>query len=284
MIAVVTYIQRAIDLAMNPLDRLGPAWGIIVSSVVVTALGLVIYKYTSNQDGIKQAKEKIKGHFFEVWLYIDDLSLIARAQGGIFKQGGRYLAYALVPLLVMLAPVMLILINLEFRYDYRPFRPGDEFLVKVELKGSAVAQLNNLKLELPDGVALAAGPVRISFRDRRQRELDRMEADWRLRVEKEGTLPLRFKLGESLAAEQPLYAEANGRPRLDPVRSADFATALWYPPLMALPASSPVQEIRVDYPQADVSFFGWETWWVWPFLLVMLVAAFLLRGLIGVEF
>lgn len=284
MIQLVVYIQRLIDLVLNPLARLGPAGAIIVSSVGVTALGLVIYKYTSNQEGIKQAKEKIKGHFFEVWLYIDDLALIARAQAGIFRQGGRYLAYALVPLLVMIVPVMLILINLEFRYAYRPLRPGDEVLVKVKLKGSAGAQLPQLRLETPAGVAVAAGPVRISFSEKHSSRETRLEADWRLRVEQEGVWPLRFWLGESAAAEQPLYAQSDGRRRLDPVRAASFASALFYPPLRALPSASPIQEIRVEYPSAEISFFGWQTWWVWPFLLVMLAAAFLLRGVIKVEF
>jgi hypothetical protein len=52
MIRVVVYIQRAIDLLMRPFDALGPAWGVLASSVAVTALGLVVYKFTSNQDGI----------------------------------------------------------------------------------------------------------------------------------------------------------------------------------------------------------------------------------------
>ena len=214
MIQALVYIQRAIDLVMRPFDRLGPAWGILVSSVVVTALGLVVYKYTSNQDGIKIAKDKIKAHFFEVWLYLDDLALIAQAQGGIFKEGGRYLAYALVPLVVMMAPVMLILINLEFRYDYRPFRPGDEFLLKVRLKGFAESQLQNLVLELPPGLELAAGPVRIAEHDRDERSA-RIESDWRLRVKQAGALQLQFKLGQEPVAQQTVFAGSSARPRLD---------------------------------------------------------------------
>ncbi len=283
MIQALVYIQRAIDLVMRPFDRLGPAWGILVSSVVVTALGLVVYKYTSNQDGIKIAKDKIKAHFFEVWLYLDDLALIAQAQGGIFKEGGRYLAYALVPLVVMMAPVMLILINLEFRYDYRPFRPGDEFLLKVRLKGFAESQLQNLVLELPPGLELAAGPVRIAEHDRDERSA-RIESDWRLRVKQAGALQLQFKLGQEPVAQQTVFAGSSARPRLDPVRPSSFWASLLHPPIEPLPANSPIQEISVAYPQADISFFGWNAWWVWPFLVVMFVAAFLLRGLIGVEF
>lgn len=283
MIQALVYIQRAIDLLMRPFDALGPAWGIVVSSVVVTALGLVVYKYTSNQDGIKLAKDKIKAHFFEVWLYLDDLSLIARAQGGIFKEGGRYLAYALVPLLVMIVPVMLILINLEFRYDYRPFRPGDEFLLKVRLKAFAESQLPNLALELPAGLEVAAGPVRIAEHNPNQGSA-LIESDWRLRVKQTGALPLGFKLGNELIAEQAVFAGLSGRPRLDPVRPNSAWAGLWHPPLQPLPDRSPVQEISVAYPEADIFFFGWKAWWVWPFLAVMFAAAFLLRGLIGVEF
>jgi len=283
MIQVLVYIQRAVDLLMRPFDALGPAWGILVSSVVVTALGLLVYKYTSNQDGIKIAKDKIKAHFFEVWIYLDDLRLIALAQGGIFKEGGRYLAYALVPLVVMLVPVMLILINLEFRYDYRPFRPGDEFLLKVRLKGFGESQLNKLTLELPEGLEVAAGAVRIAEHNPSEGSA-LIEGDWRLRVKQVGSLPLQFKLGQELIAAQIVFADLSGRPRLDPVKPSGVWASIWHPPLQPLPANSPIQEISVAYPQAEISFFGWKAWWIWPFLVVMFAAAFLLRGFIGVEF
>jgi len=201
----------------------------------------------------------------------------------IFKEGGRYLAYALAPLLVMLAPVWLILVNLEFRYDYRPFQPGEEFLLKVRLKGFAESQLDHLALELPPGLEVAAGPVRIAEHNWNERTA-LIESDWRLRVKQAGALPLQFKLGDELVAEQVVLAGASARPRLDPVRPSSFWQSLWHPPLQPLPTHSPIQEISVAYPRADIPFFGWKAWWVWPFLAVMFVAAFLLRGLIGVEF
>lgn len=283
MISVIVYLQRAMDLVMVPLDRLGPAWSILVSSTVITALGLVVYKYTSNQEGIKTAKDRIKGHFFEVWLYIDDLGSIVRAQGGIFSNGGRYLGYALVPLLVMLLPVLVILVNLEYRYGIRPLQPGEEFILKVALQGSAESDLDQLRLDLPAGVHLLAGPVRIRERNPQTKER-KVEADWRLRADQAGAAVLQLQLGNRAPTAHTVLVAASGRPRLNPVRSAELASALLDPPLEPLPAGSAFKAITVAYPEAEVSFFGWQSWWVWPFMAVMLIAAFALRGVIGVEF
>ena len=83
MVSVYIAINRVIDAIMGPMEKLPPLVPLVLWSVVVGVIAMVIYKYASSQAAIKDAKDRIKGHFFEVWLYIDDAPVIARSQAKI---------------------------------------------------------------------------------------------------------------------------------------------------------------------------------------------------------
>jgi hypothetical protein len=40
----------------------------------------------------------------------------------------------------------------------------------------------------------------------------------------------------------------------------------------------------IDYPRRDFRFFGYTVHWVWPFLVLSLVAGYLLKGVFRVQF
>ena len=49
-----------------------------------------------------------------------------------------------------------------------------------------------------------------------------------------------------------------------------------------LPASAPIESITVDYPDAEVSLFGWGLHWIIVFFVLSIVFAFALRNRFGV--
>ena len=65
MISIMNMMMRALDLFFIPFERLAPFWGMLAISAVTGVLMVIIYKYTSNQDGIARAKDLIKGHLLE---------------------------------------------------------------------------------------------------------------------------------------------------------------------------------------------------------------------------
>ncbi len=272
---ILYQLQRCVDLFFLPFEKMHPVWGLAAATILVTVFALLVYKWTSNQTGIHDAKQKIKAHFFEVWLYIDYPDLILRAQGGIFKAGGRYLAYAVVPLLVMIIPVMLFLINMEFRYHFRPLKEGETALVKIRLPGTLAQWKDKVTLELPDGLALAAPAVRLQ-------NDGFFESDWKVKVEKEGDYRIEIKAANDVYS--PRLLAVKGTPRVNPVEARGASAAFWHPPLERFRNPAGCVRIEIEYPETDFPFFGWNTWWVWPFLVVMFIAAFALRGPLGVEF
>ena len=275
-------IQKVIDYLFLPFASFSPCYGLAFATLLVTAFALVIYKYTSNQEGIKKTRERIKAHFVEVWLFIDDPILILKAQAGIFFNAIRYLSYALLPLAIMFLPVLIFLINCEYRYHYRPFQPDEVFLLKMRIAGDIPDWAHAVQIELPFGLALNAEPLRLQDRDEDGTEF--REVDYRLKVNGAGNHPVKLSVSNRKSLAFQICSDASHTIRLSPIETAGFFANLWHPGRGLLEAGNGIQKIEVQYPEAQVNFFGWKMYWVWPFLILMFVFAFALKPVIKVEF
>src|SRR3974377_243951 len=113
MVTFNSILSSLLDLLLGPFRGLHPFWALLILSVMVGAVLLVVFRYTSNQRGIQETKNRIKAHLLEIRLFKDDLRVLLSAQGSILKYNLRYMAYGLKPLLVIILPVALLLIQLE---------------------------------------------------------------------------------------------------------------------------------------------------------------------------
>lgn len=117
-----------------PFRHLNPWFGMVFVSLLTGLLMLVIFRLTSNQEGIKRVKDKIKAHLLELRLFKDNLNISLKAQGQILRHNFRYIGYSLKPMLVMMIPLILILVQLNFWFGYKPLRPGESAILKVKLE------------------------------------------------------------------------------------------------------------------------------------------------------
>jgi len=288
MVSLYILINRGLDLLLKPLAGLAPLWTLALWSAIMGVAAMIIYKYTSNQAGIKDAKEKIKGHFYEVWLFIDDAAVIARAQVLIMGNALRYLGYALPPLIIMIVIFFPLFANFETRYALKPVKVGDEFMVKVRLREHFEGWQNQVSLQLPPGVVMVGHPVRFirktmkapeSFEEKSRD----YEVNYKLKAENPGRHALSFTVkGASFIV--PLEAGESYGIRVPPYVCSGLGLALLYPPLQSIPASADVDRVEITYPAAEFPFLGWNTWWVWPFLIISMIAAFAVKGVFKVEF
>jgi hypothetical protein len=289
MVSIYILINRFLDVLTNPLQGLHPMAAMTVWSVILGVVAMLIYKYTSKQDGIKDAKERIKGHFYEVWLYIDDAAVIMLAQGRIFFNAGRYLVYALPPLAIMIVLFFPLFANFETRYAMRPVEPGTDVLVKVRLDKYSDGWQDKVKLVLPEGVQMKGYPVRLLRKvsdDEKGTRIKRRdyEVNYKLMPKSEGAHLLKFESGGK-TFEVPLYSgfAADVGERMDNLATTSLGAALLYPPAIAIPAGSGIERIEIQYPEADFPFLGWNTWWIWPMLIISMVAALAVKGVFKVE-
>jgi len=272
MAAVNSTITRIFDLFLA-LFAWGGAWAGVAALALVTAvLAMLIFRGTSNQRAIRRIKDLIISHLLEVALYRDDLRIVLRAQRAILWDNLRYLAHAVVPLVFMVIPVGLLLIQGELHYAHRPLRVGERAIVSVGLTARA-SDLDALAISAPAGLVVETPPLRIPAL---------REVDWRVKAVKTGSWDLRFSLGGSEFSKRVVVGGSTASIPAERVAGGAWRQLL-RPGEPPLPADGAIEAIRVSCPPAALRLFGREMAWVWPWLILSLIFGYALKGPLRVQ-
>ncbi len=274
-------VWSAINAAYNAVfdtwfSLLGPlsAWlQILITALPVTVLALLVFRYASNQDGIRLAKNRIKAYLLELWLYKDDLGVMLRAQGQVLVYSLRYMGLALVPMAVMIVPLGPVIVQLESQFAFRGMQPGETTLFTVSMEtGQPVSELD-ATLVLPAGVAKETPAMRID---------EAGQLLWRLRVDAPGEHDITVNVGDQ-QFDRRLLAGAEIRGLWPLAYNATDWRVLGSAAEPSLPAGAAVISTEIEYPRARGEFLGLSSA-SWLLLLFTLIFGFVLRGFFGVTF
>ncbi len=250
-----------------------PLTGMVVISVLTGVLMLIIYKYTSDQKGITGAKNKIKANFLAIMLFSDSFIVLLKSIGRILRWNLVYMGHNLRPLAVMIAPVLLLLVQLNFWYGYRPVEVGESALVKVKTARNVDLSSTDAVLEAPEGVTVETPAVRAPQTG---------EVTWRVAGAKEGAYNLIVKIGDELKEKRVVVGPPSKLHALAPLRhNGNFADGLLYPGEKKLTGS--IRSISVQYPEVKMNFFGWHTHWIIVYFILSIVAGLGMKGLFKVD-
>jgi uncharacterized membrane protein (DUF106 family) len=268
------YLSRFFELLLSPFQLLNPFWSLFVFSLITGILMLVIFRYTSNQKEIREAKEQIKAHLLEIRLFKDDLRILFSAQKSILLYNLKYMKHALRPMFFMIVPVAIILIQLDGWFGYRPLKQGESAIISVKLSDNSMDALSNISIESSKGLIVETPPLRIHSEN---------EVDWRILVNELGEHKLIFNvLGHTF---QKGVIVSNGRlVRVSPrVVASNLWDTLLNPGEESIVKNSLVKQIEIDYPSRSIGIFGWKIHWLVVFFVLSIVFGFAFKGLLGVE-
>ena len=276
MSALNAVLGTLIDWLQLPFRGLPPIVGVIVWSIPVSVFALWVFGKTSNQTKIAAVKDKIAASLFEIRLFNDDLRAIARAQWEIMGHVLKYQGLALVPMVFILPPLVLLMVQLHQFYGFRGFAPGESALLRVELTETGDPR-PNLAIEVPDGLHLETRAVWVPALG---------EFNWQLAADEPGDYELGFTLNGETTTKT--ISVTDRVVRLSPERPPKaFMDQLEWPSERPLPADGTIQRITIDYPEASMGALGWSwEWsfaWMTIFFVLTMVFAFALKKPMGVE-
>ncbi len=281
MSALNTALRGLFDLLQTPFTGLPPIVGIVVWSIPVAVFALWVFKKTSNQKRIAAVKAKIYTCLFEIRLFNDDLRAILRAQAEILRHVIHYQGLALVPMIFILPPLVLVMVQLHAFYGFRGLEPESEALITVSMDDSWKQRWAGdrppVELELPAGLSMRTPAIWVP-------ELG--EFSWQIGAEEWGDYELSIlvdgeTIGKTLRVTDSVVRLSPNRP------DASFLGQLEWPSEPPLAAASTIREISIGYPEGRVSLGGWQfewsfAWMVVFFVLTMIIAV-VLKGPMGVE-
>lgn len=227
--------------------RGAPGWiGMLGLSLAAGALAMLIIKLSSNPATVRRCRNRALARLLELWLYRESPVLQARALAGVCVDNLRYVASLGKPLLLSLAPMVLLLAQAHDHFSGRPLRPGDRILLEARLHPGALSGADRLPELRLSGVFEPDPPRVVAAADD--------AVAWRLAVA-DGAVAGRHTIALHLPGDDaPLLktvAIGEGLRRLSPRRVQGFWEQILYPGEARLPAKAPARSIRLAYPPPD---------------------------------
>ncbi|MDP6924914.1 MAG: hypothetical protein R2568_09680 [Candidatus Scalindua sp.] len=256
------------DIFFYPFRSVDSIYGLCAISLLTAIIALPIFKYTSNQEGIKRVKARIMGHILELRLFKDDIRIILSAQKNILKFNMIYLRYTLKPLMFMMVPMVVIVIHTALRYEYRPLHPGESAIVKVKLHNpnELSTQDREMVLTVSEGLSIETPPLQID---------GGKETYWRVRAEREGIFKLGFQSHDMDVGKRVLVSGKVTRLSSETLKSGIINSFL-NPGEPSLPEGTALKSVLITYPHAKINFFGWDIHWLILFFIFTLGFGFIL--------
>jgi uncharacterized membrane protein (DUF106 family) len=272
-------LRPLFDLLQAPLAGMSAFFGVLVWSIPVGVFALWVFGKTSNQVRITEVKRRIYASLFEIRLFNDDLRAIMRAQWEILGHVLHYQALALKPMIFILPPLVLVMVQLHQFYGFRGLQPGDQALMTVQLDPTSTtgASRPDIALEVPEGLHVVTGPVWIP---------ELAQISWELGVDAEGDYDLEIAVDGDTAVKS--LRATTRLVRLSPERPPrTFMDQLEWPSEQPLENGSAIRSIVLGYPEGTIGFLGWDfEWsfaWMVLFFVLTMVIALVLRKPMGVE-
>jgi len=248
-----------------------PALIVLIISLVIGFLMVLAFGYTSDQKAIHIAKDHLKAHLLALRLFQDQIGVVVRSYGRILLATGNYLRLAFMPLLLVIVPLTLLVVQLDRYLGMMPLPAGHEFLVKAQL--STADALNDVSLGLPESVRTTAPAVH---------SVAEKEVAWRVVAARDGDFQINVEYGGNIYSKRVVVG--SGLRRLSPIRlRGKFWERIFVSAEPALPDNPVVAGIEVQYPEREIWFAGMEWNWIWLFFMLSLIAGFVFKSMLGIE-
>lgn len=257
---------------------IGPLAIVIALSLLVGLLMVVLFGYTSDQKAIGIAKDQLKAHLLAVRLYRDQIPVVMGSYGKILRGTGRYLKLAFKPLLYVIIPITLLMVQVDRYLGQTPIAPGTPFLLTVDLSNQYVPSLtsdalNSVTLDLPPQITMTAPAVHIPSES---------EIVWRLVASGEGKYAVRVADGSHRVEKAVLIG--SGLPRISTVRlRGKFWERMFSTAEPEIPGDSSIESISINYPDRNIAVAGYGMNWIWLFFILSMVAGFIFKELLGIQ-
>jgi len=264
-------ITGIFNLLVWPLAPLPPVWALTVISVFAGAVMVWIFGRVSRQERIRSVKDRIRGNLFGVRLYQHEIGVVFRLQKQIMADTVRYMGLSVAPMLVILIPMSLIVVQLNLHFASRPLKPGEQAIVRVSVTDPAL--LNRaISLKGNGSFVVETPPVRMA---------SAKEAAWRIRAVRPGHHSLKVQIGDQEVAKA-LDIGNNWR-GVSQLRTASWVDSFLYPSEPRLNSRLGIDAVEVLYRPLPLEVLGLNVDWLVFFFIISVIAGFSLKGVFGVQ-
>lgn len=260
------------NFILIPVSNFSDEVKILYISILSGIIFLLIYGKVSNQKGIKETKRKIMAKVIEVALFRHSIKVCLNAQGALFKQGFKYLSFALIPLLILMVPCILIMAQINFHFQNRGLLEKEDAIIEISLDDPD--DLTEYELKASSGTLSPA--LRVD---------DELKIIWKYKNNNGTNLKDNVNLEltlDDLSLNIPLSIDGK-KPSLL-TYSRDFFEGLLFPSKFKVSKDfKEIKSISIKYPNANQTYLGVTINWLWVFLIVSILSGLIASKVFKIE-
>lgn len=261
-------IYSLFNSVFSTMFQFGASLNLLFFSLLISLVATLTYKYFANQDAIKTVNDRIKSFIYELRLFDYSPALVFQALGNIFRSSAMYILYSLKPLAVLIIPVMIILMQLHYLFDYSPLKDGDVTVVSVTFADSFVPEQGRYSFEVSENLNLDTAPVL---------NTDTNEVSVRVSVKGDEEGFFTVNAGGTSYTKKIIISDKTVKV-LPVTTSGGFWTNIANFGSDIMPSDGELTRVAVQYPDGDHTIFGttWH-WLIWLLLISMSVAIVMMK-------
>ena len=242
-----------LDPIFNPLLQLPVLWAVIIISLVLALIIIVVYRYTTNQEQMKQLKDEMKDYQKQMKELRNNPEKMMEVQKKAMQANMKYMSSSMKSTLITFIPIILIFGWMNNALAYEPILPGQEFTTTAVFQKGAIGEI---ELVVPEGITLNGDAVK---------KIEDDKAAWVLKGN-EGEYLLEYKFnGESYTRDVLI---TNKQAYKNPVQSIK---------------NSQLSMIKIENkPVKLLNLFGWRIGWLGTYIIFSIIFSMLLRKLFKV--
>lgn len=243
-----------LDSIFRPLLSLSPVLSIGIISLVVAVIVTIIYKYTTNQQMMKQFKEESADTRKKLKELKGQPEKLTELNKQMMEKQMKVMMNSFKPTLFTIIPLLFIFGWMSAHYSFEAIKPGTEFTTEMVF---APGTTGTASMITPQSGLQLVGDAK--------KDIVNNTAEWTLKGES-GDYLLEYSYSNSTYTRELLISEKQE-----------------YKPLSQIVTGNAVKELRINNPKLKViDMFGLKLSWLWAYMIFSLVSSMVLRKLMKV--
>ncbi|MBI5065070.1 DUF106 domain-containing protein [Candidatus Woesearchaeota archaeon] len=161
----LTALNSFFDIIFSPLLYLGTFWAVLIISLLLSVIITVIYKYTTDQNLMKQLKDEIKDLQKQSKELQNHPEKFKEVQSKMMKTNMKVMSESLKPMLYYFLPIIFIFGWMSTNLYFHPLTANEEFSIDVYAKNVSLTNYEGLNLIENKMISVNGGEVnRFSFK------------------------------------------------------------------------------------------------------------------------
>lgn len=245
-------ISDFLNPVFSPLLNLPIFWAIIVLSFMISLIITIIYKYTTDQNLMKQLKEEMKAFQKQIKELKKEPERAMAIQKKSMRTNMKYMMQSMKSTLYSFIPIILIFGWMNANFAYEPIMPGQEFTTTIFLEDNTDGRI---ELSVPQGIEISGAT---------KKEIIDGKATWLLSG-KRGEYLFEYIFDGKKYNKEVLISEKQYKDPIKKVRDEN------------------VRSIEIEHNKRIlINLFGWKLGWLATYIISAIIFSILIRKAIKV--